>query len=116
MTTPDLVPIPRRWPLNRILLLILLGGFLTLMADIRVEHADRFRNFWQAWIPIYYAATMALACLLGALAWGTRPFPHIRRSLFWLFTLGFAVGGYGLYLHNKGDFIKLTHTLLNAWI
>jgi len=113
MTTPSLAtPISSRWPLNRLLLLVLLGGYLTLLADIRVEHADRFARFWQAWIPIYYAGAMALACLLGALAWT----PAMRRLLFWLFSVGFAVAGYGLYLHNHGDFLKLSHTLLDAWI
>ncbi len=113
MTTPSLSAPATRWPLNRLLLLVLLAGFLTLMADIRVEHADRFRKFWQAWIPIYYAGTMSVACLVGALAWWT---PAVRRIVFWLFALGFLVGGYGLYLHNHGDFLKLSQTLLDAWI
>ena len=103
------------WSLNRILLLVLACGYLTLMADVRVEHADRFRKFWQAWIPIYYSGTMAAACLLGTLAW-TAARDNVRPTLFWLFALGFVVGGYGLYLHNRGDFADLFHTLVNAWI
>lgn len=68
MTTPDSSPLPSPWPLNRILLLVLLAGFLTLLLDIHIEHANRFRKFWQAWIPIYYSAAMALTCLVGTIA------------------------------------------------
>ena len=115
MTATDTSGLLRQWPLNRILLLVLFGGFLTLMADIRVEHADRFHKFWQAWIPIYYAGTMAAACLAGAIGWNAAG-GVIRRVVFWLFLLGFAVGGYGLYLHNDGNFVALSKTLVNAWI
>ena len=103
------------WPINRVLLLVLACGYLTLMADIRVEHADRFRRFWQAWIPIYYSGAMVLACVIGALGWSAAR-GNVRRVVFWLFAVGFAVGGYGLYLHNKGDVAKLLQTLMDAWI
>ena len=113
MTTTDAPTTPCRWPINRILLAVLFFGFLTLMADIRIEHADRFHKFWQAWIPIYYGGTMAVACLVGTIAWWT---PVVRRIVFWLFGLGFVVGSYGLYLHNHGNFGQLATTMIDAWI
>ena len=120
MSTSDLSPVTKAsektsWPLHRILLLVLACGYLTLMADIRVEHADRFHKFWQAWIPIYYSSAMILACLIGTLGWSAAR-GNVRRVVFWLFVLGFAVGGYGMYMHNGADIGKLLKTLVDAWI
>ena len=58
---------------------------------------------------------MVLACVIGALGWSAAR-GNVRRVVFWLFAVGFAVGGYGLYLHNKGDVAKLLQTLMDAWI
>lgn len=52
------------WTLNKILVLLLLGAFVGLPQDLRCEHVDKARKFWEAWIPIVYSGAMAV---LGAL-------------------------------------------------
>ena len=89
-----------RWPLSRILILILAGGFSGLMVDIRVEHVEAVRDHSIAWVPIIYAGFMTGACLLAAIFWNRTA----RRTMIPLFLLAFIVGGMGFYFHSHGNF------------
>jgi len=58
-----------RFPLARVLILILAGAFVGLMGDIRAEHVDAVRDHPIAWLPIIYSAFMTLACLAAFVFW-----------------------------------------------
>jgi lipid-A-disaccharide synthase-like uncharacterized protein len=100
-----------RWPLARVLILLLAGGFFNLMIDIRVEHVDVVRERAIAWVPIIYSGVMAIACLVAFMFWGKVP----RLVMPVLFSLALVVGGMGFYFHNHGDFIKVIKTSVTAW-
>jgi len=108
MTTSPSSP---RWPLARVLILILAAAFLGLMADIKVEHIDIVRETWKGWIPIVYAAFMTLACLAAAILWNNLT----RLVLLVLFLLAFIVGGLGFYFHNQDEIAQVPLNTLHAW-
>ena len=111
-TAAPVLVLPARWPLTRVLTLILAAAFLGLTTDIRVEHVEVVRETFLAWTPIVYSAFMALACLVAILFWN----PTSRRILQILFLLAFLVGGLGFYLHNKGHLTTVLTASANAWI
>ena len=100
-----------RWPLTRVLALVVLLGFLAMTADIRVEHVDVVRKNWRGWIPIAYGLFM-IAVGIVTVGWWREV---TRRIFFWLSTISFIVGGAGFWFHNHG---RLWHTVtetLGAW-
>jgi hypothetical protein len=99
------------WPLARVLILILAGGFLGLMIDIRVEHVDVVRRHAIAWVPIIFSAFMTIACLTAFIRWTQTA----RRIMLLLFLLALVVGGLGFYLHNDGNIQNVITTSINAW-
>ena len=109
--TTTAVSQPRRWPLSRILMLLLAGAFAGLMADVRVEHVDVVHDHAIAWTPIVYGGVMALVCLITAILWNDLT----RRIAIVLFVVGIAVGCTGFYLHNHGKFAKVMRTSMRAW-
>src|SRR5450432_1282496 len=92
-----------RWPLARVLMLLLMGGFAGLMMDIRVEHVDVVRERSIAWMPIIYSGIMAIACFAACIFWWKTP----RMCLLLVFSTALVVGGMGFYFHNHGDFMKV---------
>jgi hypothetical protein len=106
------IPTPHdRWPLARILVLILSGAFAGLMADIRVEHVEVVHGRVTAWLPIIYAGVMAVACFVAFVFWNKTA----RLILLPLFLLAFVVGFVGFYLHNHGDLQSVIKTSMQAW-
>ncbi len=99
------------WTINKILVLLLAAAFLGLTFDLRYEHVDKVRHFWEAWIPIAYSGAMVLACLAGLLLWER----HGREALFYAFALGLIVGGLGFWLHNRGHLWRDLDFVLEAW-
>src|SRR5260221_2764456 len=67
-TTADSSP-RDRFPLARVLILILAGAFVGLMADIRMEHVEVVHDHTIAWVPIVYSAFMTLACAVAFIFW-----------------------------------------------
>jgi hypothetical protein len=100
-----------RFPLARVLILILAGAFLGLMVDIRVEHVDAVRERPIAWLPIIYCAFMTLCCLAAFVFWSKTA----RIIMIPLFLLAFVVGGMGFYFHNHGDLQEVIKTSVGAW-
>src|SRR5271168_1424251 len=100
-----------RWPLARILILVLAGAFGGLMVDIRVEHVDAVRDHAIAWLPIIYSAFMTLACLVAFVFWNKTS----RVIMILLFLTAFVVGGMGFYFHNHGSIKKVIETSVGAW-
>jgi hypothetical protein len=101
-----------RWPLTRILMLLLAGAFGGLMMDIRVEHVDAVHEQSIAWLPIIYSACMAIACAAASIFWSKLS----RRIMIALFLLAFVIGGLGFYFHNDGKLIQVIRSSVNAWI
>ena len=101
-----------RWPLSRVLILMLSGAFVGLMMDIRVEHVDVVHEHSVAWLPIIYSACMTVACLCATVFWNGRT----RRIMIVLFALALFIGGTGFYLHNRGRLTKVVTTSWDAWI
>ena len=100
-----------RWPLPRLLVLILGGGFAGLMVDIRVEHVEVVHDHSIAWLPIVYSGLMFLVCTSAALVWNGMA----RRILLACFSVAFAVGGLGFYFHNHGHVTRFILTSIAAW-
>ncbi len=111
MTSANPSPSSMRWPLARILVLVLAGVFLGLLADIRVEHVEVVHENRIAWTPIVYSAIMAVFCLFSAIVWNRSS----RLLLRLLFLAGFIVGGLGFYFHNRPDFAHVLTSEMHAW-
>jgi hypothetical protein len=111
-TTSPASAVPHdRFPLARVLILILAGAFVGLMVDIRAEHVDAVRDRPIAWLPIIYSAFMTLACI-GAFAFWNKT---ARLIMLPLFLFAFIVGGMGFYFHNHGDFKEVVKSSVRAW-
>ena len=100
------------WPLSRILILLLAGGFAGLMSDVRVEHVEVVREHGIAWVPIVFSGVMAVACLAAAVLWND----VMRRVMIVLFLAALAVGNIGFYLHNNGKIGRVLRRSVNAWV
>jgi hypothetical protein len=100
-----------RWPLPRILILILAGMYFGLTLDVRVEHVEVVRDKTVAWLPILYAATTALTCLVAFVFWTKL----MRRVVLVLFLGSMAVGTTGVYLHSHGKLMRVFHNSVRAW-
>jgi len=91
MTGPDHFSPHDRFPLARVLILVLAGAFVGLMVDIRVEHVDAVREHKIAWLPIVYSGFMTLACVVAFISWNR----FTRLIMLPLFLAAFVVGGMG---------------------
>jgi len=100
-----------RWPLPRVMVLVLAGGFGGLMMDIRVEHVDAVHEHGVAWVPIVYSTFMTVACVAVCFFWNA----VARRILIAFCLVACAIGGVGFYLHNHGHLIKVFTRSLAAW-
>ena len=58
-----------RWPLTRVLVLLLANAFVGLAMEIRVEHVDAVHEQGIAWTPIIYSCVMTIACLAATVFW-----------------------------------------------
>jgi hypothetical protein len=99
------------WSLNRILVLLLLGGLASLMIDIRWEHRVELGRQWETWIPLVYIGMMLIAGLLGLYQWNSWG----RRLLQVGFSLCLIVGALGVWFHSQGDPVGSFRRVLTAW-
>src|SRR3979411_1493603 len=83
------------WSLNRIIVLLLLGGLASLMLDIRWEHRVELARQWETWIPLIYVALMLIAGVLGLYKWNSWG----RRILQMGFSVALIVGALGVWFH-----------------
>src|SRR5579862_4814816 len=101
-----------RWPLARVMILILANAFVGLMVDIRVEHVDVVRERSVGWLPIVYSGFMTISCLTAFIFWNKTA----RRIMLALFLLAFVIGGMGFYFHNHGNLKAVMKTSVDAWM
>ena len=101
----------RTWTLNKVTVLVLIGGFAMLVVDLRAEHVDVVRHNWQAWIPIVYSGVMVLLGAAALAGWERGG----RQVLQIAFAAAFIVGGLGFWFHNHGHLVSAVITVLSAW-
>jgi hypothetical protein len=99
------------WSLNRIIVLLLLGGLASLMLDIRWEHRVELAHQWETWIPLVYVGLMLIAGVVGLYRWNNGG----RRALQVGFSLCLIVGVLGVWFHSKGDPVGNFRRVLTAW-
>lgn len=99
------------WPLNRIIVLALLGGLASLLLDIRWEHRVELGRQWQTWIPLVYIGLMLIAGVVGLCRWNSWG----RRVLLVGFTVCLIVGALGVWFHSQGDPVGNFRRVLTAW-
>lgn len=101
----------RAWTLNKVVVLVLIGGFATLVIDLRSEHIDVLRHNWRPWIPIVYSAVMVFIGAVALAKWERGG----RQALLAGFLVAFIVGGLGFWFHNHGHLLTAVTTVLAAW-
>ena len=99
------------WSLNRILLLILLGGLATLLMDIRWEHRVVLGRRWETWIPLVYIGLMLVVEITSLYRWGGWG-PKILQVGF---ALGVIVGLVGIWFHGGKDLVSDLLQVFAAW-
>jgi hypothetical protein len=99
------------WTLNKLIVLLTLGGFLMLLMDLRFEHMDVLGDHWQAWIPLVYSAVMIVVVIWGLCFWEKGG----RKVLLWAFAASIIVGLLGVWFHDKGKPWKSVTLLVAAW-
>ena len=99
------------WSLNRIIVLLLLGGLASLMLDIRWEHRVELGRQWETWIPLVYIGLMLIAGVVGLYWWNSW-----GRSVLQVgFSLSFIVGALGVWFHGGNDHVGSLLRVLTAW-
>jgi hypothetical protein len=99
------------WSLNRIIVLLLLGGLASLMLDIRWEHRVELARQWETWIPLIYVGLMLIAGIIGLYKWNSWG----RRVLQVGFSLALIVGTLGAWFHGGNDHVGSVVRVLTAW-
>ena len=99
------------WSLNRIIVLLLLGGLASLMLDIRWEHRVELARQWETWIPLIYVGLMLVVGLVGLYKWNSWG----RRVLQVGFSLALIVGALGVWFHGGNDHVGSVLRVLTAW-
>ena len=87
------------WRLNRLIVSIVLGGFLLLLIEVRYLHDEVLLHHAIAWTPIVYSGLMSVGIIVGLLLWDHGG----RRGLFWAFAAALFIGPLGYWFHNDGQ-------------
>jgi hypothetical protein len=99
------------WSLSKLIVLVLLGGLLMLLIDIRWEHRVELGRQWETWIPLIYIGVMLIIGVLSLSKWeGWGP-----RLLQAGFALGIIVGLLGVWFHGGRDPIGNVLRVFKAW-
>lgn len=96
--------LPRQW-----LLLLLWGAVCFLVVEIRFEHQAVLADKWQAWIPVFYLAIMAVAIPIGVVFSDRRICCKLLAAAFCGLA---AVGAAGFWLHAKGNPVRGVQRIL----
>jgi len=79
---------------TRLLLLLLVGGFVTLLLDVRFEHGGILDGNKFAYIPLVSAAVGVMCCLIGMV-----DHPVLRKTLSIIMAVTSLSGILGVYYH-----------------
>jgi len=99
------------WSLSKLIVLVLLGGLLMLLIDIRWEHRVELGRQWETWIPLIYIGLMIVAGVVSLYLWeGLGP-----RILQVGFALGIIVGLLGVWFHGGKNPVGNLARVFTAW-
>jgi hypothetical protein len=99
------------WSLNRLIVLLLLGGLLMLMIDIRWEHRVELGRQWETWIPLVYIGLMLMVGILSLYRWER----WSQKVLMVGFALGIVGGLLGIWFHGMADPVGNFVRVFAAW-
>jgi hypothetical protein len=102
----------RIWNLNKLMVLILMGGFVVILTQVRYDHRMVVNETAIAWTPIVFSILMIIACLLGLTFWNRGG----RQVLLFGFLIAIVVGLLGFWLHTKGHLSRGVGHELSAWL
>jgi len=93
---------------DRLLLVLLAGGFAMLFFDVRYEHRYMLLSGGNIvpWIPVIASGVLVFACFL---AMGKTV--QMKTVAGTLFVLGALVGVLGVFQHTEGEMQKLTDVI-----
>ena len=100
------------WSLNKAVVLVLTGGFVILLVQIRYDHRSVVGENAVAWVPIVYSMLMIVVSALGLLFWGRGG----RQVLQVGFTLAILVGLVGFWYHTDGKLVGAVQHQFSVWI
>ena len=100
------------WSLNKVIVLVLTGGFVVLLVQIRYDHRSVVGETALAWIPIAYSILMIAVSAFGLIFWNRGG----RQVLLTGFLIGILVGLAGFWFHAKGRLARSVQHDLSAWV
>ncbi|MBI2812444.1 MAG: hypothetical protein HYX67_16685 [Candidatus Melainabacteria bacterium] len=84
---------------EKLIVTLLLAGLALLFVEVRFEHQAVLAKKWQAWIPLIYSGLMVLIGPFALFFWNRGG----KMLLAVAFSLAPIIGGFGFWLHSKGD-------------
>ncbi len=99
------------WTLNKLIVLALIGAFLTLMFELRFQHQEVLGEHTIAWTPIVYSGLMVITSLAALFLWERGG----RQILFWAFAVALVVGTVGFWQHNEEHFGQRIAGVFTVW-
>jgi quinol-cytochrome oxidoreductase complex cytochrome b subunit len=106
------VNISKYWTLNQLVVLILMGGFIVILTQVRYDHRVVLQKQAIAWIPIVFSILMIVSCVLGLSFWNRGG----RSALAVEFLIAIAVGLLGFWYHTDGHPVRAVTHSLSAWV
>lgn len=100
------------WPLNKLIVLILLGGLASLLIEIRWEHRVELERQWQTWIPLVYISLMLIGGVISLYRWESWGAKVMGIG----FALSFVVGALGVWFHGGDHLVGNLLRVLTAWM
>ena len=89
---------PFKWPLSRILLVLLAFGFLLLFLQVALFHSRQNFRHWSMWTPVIEGPLTSLLLLTLALY----PSPMLKKLTTGFLAIGILSGLGGFALHTRG--------------
>jgi hypothetical protein len=102
----------RNLNLNKLIVLILMGGFVVLLTQVRYDHRMVVKENGIAWTPIVFSILMVIACVFGLTFWNRGG----RQILLFGFIIAVGVGLLGFWFHTKGHLFRGVGHELSAWV
>lgn len=96
-----------RWSLNRVMVLLLTGGLLLLLIEIRYEHRKALGDEAAAWVPLVFTGFAVLCAITALIAWK----PAGRSLLTAVFAASLFVGLAGVFFHSEGEVARVFSVL-----
>lgn len=92
-------------------MVIMFGGYLLLLSEIRFEHRTAVIGDWRPWLPIALCLLMVMAIPLATWRWHQGG----RSTLLLLNGAAVSLGLIGLYLHSDGHISRRLSEVFSVW-